>query len=265
MRPVALTIAGSDPSGGAGIQADLKTFAAFGVYGAAAIAALTVQDTRGVRETHEVPADFVAHEVEAVLADLAPAAVKTGMLLTAAVVEAVAAKLRAHAVSRLVVDPAMISKSGARLLAEDAIPAMKRALLPLALLVTPNAAEAEALAGVPVRDRETMREAARRIAALGPRAVLVKGGHVDVEAGLAIDVLYDGRDFEEFRAPRADSRMTRGTGCTLSAAIAALLALGKPLPAAIAGAKDYLTRAIAAGFAPGEGHGVPDHGVAPPA
>jgi hydroxymethylpyrimidine/phosphomethylpyrimidine kinase len=257
MRPIALTIAGSDPSGGAGIQADLKTFHAFGVFGTAAITALTVQNTCGVAAVHDVPPAFVAAEVEAVLSDIQVGAAKTGMLSQPAVVEAVAAALRAHALERLVVDPVMVAKGGARLLSEAAVAALVRDLLPLALLVTPNAEEAAALAGMAVRDRADMYEAARRIAALGPRAVLVKGGHVEIEAGVAIDVLHDGRDFVEIAAPRADARFTHGTGCALSAAITALLARGRPLEDAVREAKSWITRAIANGFAPGRGHGVP--------
>ncbi len=266
MIAAALTIAGSDSGGGAGIQADLKTFHSFGVFGTSAIAALTAQNTRGVVAIHDVPASFVAAQIDAVLSDIPVAAAKTGMLSRPDTVEAVADRLRAHSLRALVVDPVMVAKSGARLLSEDAVTALRRALLPLALLVTPNAAEAQVLAGgPPVRTRADMEDAARRIADLGPRAVLLKGGHLAIEPGVALDLLHlrDTGESIEFRAPRQDPRHTHGTGCTLSAAIAAGLALGKPLPEAVAIAKDFLTRALAAGIAPGSGHGCPDHRVRP--
>jgi hydroxymethylpyrimidine/phosphomethylpyrimidine kinase len=266
-RPTALTIAGSDPGGGAGIQADLKTFQAFGVFGTAAIAALTAQDTRGVHGVHPVPPAFVAAQVDAVLGDIGADAVKTGMLASAPLVEAVAARLRAHRVERLVVDPVMVAKGGARLLEPDAVGALERLLLPLALIVTPNAAEAEALAGIPVRDLAGMREAARRIRDMGPRAVLVKGGHVEETGALVVDLLLDeGGALHEMRGPRLDARHTHGTGCALSAAIAALLARGRPLAAAVDEARRWLALALARGAVPGRGagHGCPDHFTAPP-
>jgi hydroxymethylpyrimidine/phosphomethylpyrimidine kinase len=261
-----LTIAGSDPGGGAGIQADLKTFCAFGVYGAAVITALTAQNTRGVASIHEVPPEFVAAQLDAVLSDIPLGALKTGMLSNAAIVEVVADRIRRHAVGNLVVDPVMVSKSGARLLSGDAVEVLLRRLFPLALLVTPNAAEAEVLAGTAPRDCASMREAARRIAEFGPRAVLIKGGHIEgAEPGVALDVLYDAssREFFELRAPRHDARFTHGAGCTLSAGIAAGLALGRPLFEAVRAAKDFLARAIEAGILPGGGCGVPDHRVRP--
>jgi hydroxymethylpyrimidine/phosphomethylpyrimidine kinase len=257
MRATALTIAGSDPSGGAGIQADLKTFAAHGVYGAAVIAALTVQDTRGVREVREVPADFVAAQLEAVLADLRPAAVKTGMLLRADVVEVVARKLKEHAVPRLVVDPVMISTSGARLLEEDAVEAMKRELFPLATLVTPNAGEAEVLSGVKVVDLPSADKAAMGIAALGPRAVLVKGGHFTIEPGWATDHFVSQSDFVDIRGPRSAITDLHGAGCALAAAITARLALGEDLLGAVRRAKRWLTEAIEGAERPGRGRRVP--------
>jgi hydroxymethylpyrimidine/phosphomethylpyrimidine kinase len=248
---VALTIAGSDSSGGAGIQADLKTFAAHGVYGASAIAALTAQNTTGVMSVHAVPPAFVAAQIDAVADDLPIAAVKTGMLFDAGIVVAVSDVLRYRAFPNLVVDPVMVSKSGARLLEEDAVEALCRRLLPLATIVTPNLPEAAVLAGRPALSEEDRREAARRIAGLGPRAVLVKGGH-DMGPE-AIDLYYEDGRFESLRCPRLATRHTHGTGCTLSAAIAARLALGEPLFAAVQGAKEYLSRALAA--APGLGHG----------
>ena len=180
-RPRALTIAGSDSGGGAGIQADLKTFAAFGVYGASAITAVTAQNTLGVAAIHDVPAEIVAAQIDAVLSDIGADAVKTGMLFSTAIVEAVADRLRAHGVVRLVIDPVMIAKGGDRLLREDAVAALRASLLPLAAVVTPNAPEASVLAGLDVVDEPTAREAARRIHALGPRLVIVKGGHLGGE------------------------------------------------------------------------------------
>jgi hydroxymethylpyrimidine/phosphomethylpyrimidine kinase len=248
---VALTIAGSDSSGGAGIQADLKTFAAHGVYGASAIAALTAQNTTGVTSVHAVPPAFVAAQIDAVADDLPIAAVKTGMLFDAGIVAAVADVLRRRAFPNLVVDPVMVSKSGARLLEEDAVKALCERLLPLATLVTPNLPEAAVLAGRPVESDEDRREAARRIAGLGARAVLVKGGHATGPE--AIDLYYEDGRFEILRSPRQATRHTHGTGCTLSAAIAARLAKGDPLFEAVQGAKEYLGRALKA--APGLGHG----------
>ncbi len=262
----ALTIAGSDPGGGAGIQADLKTFAAHRVHGMAVVTALTAQSTLGVSGVHLPPAGFVAAELEAVLDDLRVDAVKTGMLGSAAIVEVVADALSSRRVERLVVDPVMVSKSGHRLLLPEAEEALSRRLLPLALLATPNLPEAEALASLEagsVRDRAGMRDVARRLRDLGPRAVLVKGGHLGAGEP-ALDLLYDDAGFEEISAPRLETTCTHGTGCTLSAAIAANLARGLALRDAVARAKRYLTAAMAAGFRPGRGLGVLDHGVAPP-
>jgi hydroxymethylpyrimidine/phosphomethylpyrimidine kinase len=244
---VALTIAGSDSSGGAGIQADLKTFAAHGVFGASAITALTAQNTLGVAAVHAVPPSFVAAQIDAVADDLPVAAVKTGMLLDAAIVTAVAEALRRRALPNLVVDPVMVSKSGARLLEEDAVKALVERLLPLATIVTPNLPEAAVLAG---RFTDS-REAARRIAGLGARAVLIKGGHADGPE--AIDLFYEDGRFEALASPRQATRHTHGTGCTLSAAITARLALGDGLFDAVKAAKAYIDRALAS--APGLGRG----------
>jgi hydroxymethylpyrimidine/phosphomethylpyrimidine kinase len=251
MTPIALTIAGSDSGGGAGIQADLKTFAAHGVYGASAIAALTAQNTTGVSAVHAVPPAFVAAQIDAVADDLPIAAVKTGMLFEAGVVDAVAGTLRRRDLPNVVVDPVMVSKSGARLLEEDAVEALRERLLPIATLVTPNLPEAAVLCGRPVGSDEERREAVRRVAGFGPRAVLLKGGHA---AGPeAVDLYDENGRFETLRSPRLATRHTHGTGCTLSAAIAARLALGDSLFDAVRGAKDYLARALAA--APGLGRG----------
>lgn len=247
----ALTIAGSDSGGGAGIQADLKTFAAFGVYGTTAITAITAQNTVEVTRIDAIDPAMVAAQIEAVAADIGVDAVKTGMLASAAIIEAVAVTVAARALPHLVVDPVMISKSGASLLADDAVATLIRRLLPLALVVTPNLPEAERLAGHPVVTIEERREAARRIAGLGPRIIVVKGGHADGDE--VIDLVYDGQRFLEIRGPRVATRSTHGTGCTFSAAITAGLALGRTPLEAIAGAREYLTAALRA--APGIGRG----------
>jgi hydroxymethylpyrimidine/phosphomethylpyrimidine kinase len=247
----ALTIAGSDSGGGAGIQADLKTFAALGVYGTSAITAVTAQNTVGVTRVQEIEPAVVAAQIEAVAGDIGVDAVKTGMLASAAIVEAVADAIAAHALPHVVVDPVMVSKSGAALLAGAALPVLVRRLLPLADVVTPNLPEAALLAGLPVATLDERREAARRIATLGPRIVVVKGGHAGGDE--VIDLIYDGTRFHEIRGPRIATRSTHGTGCTFSAAIAAGLALGRTALEAITGAREYLTAALEA--APGLGHG----------
>jgi hydroxymethylpyrimidine/phosphomethylpyrimidine kinase len=254
----ALTIAGSDSGGGAGIQADLKTFSAFRVFGMSVITAVTAQNSVGVQAVENLPPAFVAEQLRSVLSDLGADAAKCGMLSTAPIIEAVAAGLAAHPIPNLVVDPVMVATSGDTLLQPDARDALVRRILPLALVVTPNLPEAEALTGMPVRTREEMLEAARRIHAMGPRHVLVKGGHLK---GDALDLLWDGRDVAEFSVPRIETNSTHGTGCTLSAAIAAGLALGRPLTAAVAEAKRYVTATIAAGFTVGRGVGQLRHFV----
>jgi hydroxymethylpyrimidine/phosphomethylpyrimidine kinase len=250
--PRALTIAGSDSGGGAGIQADLKTFSAFRVFGMSAITAVTAQNSTGVQAVENLPPAFVAAQLRSVLKDFGADAAKCGMLSTAAIIEAVAGALREHPVPNLVVDPVMVAKSGDPLLQPDARKALVERILPLALVVTPNLHEAEALAGQPVRDRAGMEAAARRIHAMGPRHVLVKGGHLP---GEAVDLLWDGQGMTAFTAPRIESPNTHGTGCTLSAAIAAGLALGQPLGEAVGRAKAYVTRAIREGFQAGHGVG----------
>ncbi len=225
MVPIALTIAGSDSSGGAGIQADLATFAAFKVYGASVITALTAQNTTGVRAIFAISPDFVARQLDAVLDDLEVGAAKTGMLAGAAIIETLADRLRARPLRYLVVDPVMVAASGDLLLDPAANASMRNLMLPLATLLTPNLREAEVLTGRPVTTVAEMREAARALIDFGARAVLVKGGHL---GGDAIDDFFDGRRLREFGAARIQSRNTHGTGCTLSAAIAAGLALGKP-------------------------------------
>jgi hydroxymethylpyrimidine/phosphomethylpyrimidine kinase len=257
--PRALTIAGSDSGGGAGIQADLKTFSAFRVFGMSVITAVTAQNSMGVQGVENLPPAFVAQQLRSILDDFGADAAKCGMLSTAPIIEAVADLLAERRIGNLVVDPVMVAKSGDQLLRADARDALITRILPLALVVTPNVPEAEALAGLPVTDRAGMEEAARRIGALGPRHVLVKGGHLK---GDAMDLLWDGRDFHEFSVPRVDSPNTHGTGCTLSAAIAAGLALGNSLPDAVARAKAYVTRAIREGFSAGRGVGQLRHFLA---
>ena len=253
----ALTIAGSDSGGGAGIQADLKTFAAFGVHGASAIAALTAQNTRRVTGVHLVPPEFVVAQIDAVASDIPLQAVKTGMLGSAALVSAVAYALRGHALPNVVVDPVMVAKSGDRLLDASAIDTVRRELVPLAAVLTPNRMEAEALLGRDVRTRADARDAARALADLGARAVVIKGGHFDEED--VVDLLYDGSSFHEIRHERLASSATHGTGCTFAAAIAAGLALGRDVGAAVADAVEYVAGAIAHGRQVGSGHGVLDH------
>lgn len=253
----ALTIAGSDSGAGAGIQADLKTFAAHGVYGLSAIAALTAQNTVGVLGVHPVPPEFVVAQIDAVATDIAIHAVKTGMLATPAVVEVVADSLRRRALPLIVVDPVMVAKSGDQLLAEPAVDSVRSLLLPLATVVTPNRMEAEVLLGRPVRSRADARDAARRLVDLGAAASVVKGGHFDEPD--VVDLLFDGHEFHEFRHPRQDTRHTHGTGCTFAAALAANLALGRSLPEAVALTTDYVAGAIAHGLAIGHGHGPLDH------
>jgi hydroxymethylpyrimidine/phosphomethylpyrimidine kinase len=256
--PKALTIAGSDSGGGAGIQADLKTFSAFRVFGMSVITAATAQNSVGVQGVFDLPPEFVGRQIDSVLADFGADAVKIGMLSTSPIIGAVADRLRAHRPERIVLDPVMIAKSGNPLLQPDARTALIKELLPLALVVTPNLHEAEALAGMPVTTERDMEEAARRILALGPRNVLVKGGHL---RDSATDILWNGRDLSRFTAPRLDSTNTHGTGCTLSSAIAAGLARGHALRDAIGEAKAYVTAAIREGFQAGRGVGALRHFV----
>jgi len=255
--PRVLTIAGSDSGGGAGIQADLKTFAAFGVYGTSAITALTAQNTLGVTGVHVVPAEFVTAQIEAVASDIGCDAVKTGMLATAATVEAVVAAVVALELPNLVVDPVMVAKSGDRLLDDDAVHAVRASLLSRARVITPNIPEAEALAGIRIGSRGDMREAARRLADLCPGAVLVKGGHLPGPE--VVDVLFVHGVFHEFAGPRIEGRATHGTGCTTAAAVAAGLARGHDLAAAVEAAKAYVAGAMRHGIAVGRGHQPLDH------
>jgi hydroxymethylpyrimidine/phosphomethylpyrimidine kinase len=258
--PKALTIAGSDSGGGAGIQADLKTFSAFRVFGMSVITAVTAQNSLGVQGVENLPPAFVAQQLRSVLEDFGADAAKCGMLSTAPIIEAVATELTSHRIEKLVVDPVMVAKSGDQLLQPEARAALADRILPLALLVTPNLPEAEVLAGIRVAEAEDMEEAARRIHLMGPRYVLVKGGHLK---GDATDLLWNGREFTRFSTARVDSQNTHGTGCTFSAAIAAGLARGQALGDAIRSAKAYVTRAIREGFQAGRGvgqlrHFIPD-------
>jgi hydroxymethylpyrimidine/phosphomethylpyrimidine kinase len=246
----ALTIAGSDSSGGAGIQADLKTFAALGVYGTSAITAVTAQNTLGISAIMPVTPEMVAAQIEAVIADLGADAVKIGMLGTAANADVVAGCLARHHLANVVLDPVMIATHGARLLDEDGVAILCSRLLGLATVVTPNLAEAAALTGLPVRTMQEMRAAAMRLSGMGAHAVIVKGGHLDAAP---IDVLYDGRTFTELPGDRVDTRHIHGTGCTFSSAIAARLALGDSLIDAFRAAKTLVTCALQQ--APGLGHG----------
>jgi hydroxymethylpyrimidine/phosphomethylpyrimidine kinase len=260
MTPIALTIAGSDSGGGAGIQADLKTFSALGVYGASVITALTAQNTKGVSAIHDVPADFVAAQIDAVFSDLDVAAVKIGMVSQSSVIAAIAAGLERWRPRAVVLDPVMIAASGDRLLAPDAIDVLKRVLIPHALVLTPNLPEAAALLDAPIATTESdMRAQGERLLALGPRAVLVKGGHAD--GAESVDLLIEPAAFTRLAADRIATENTHGTGCTLSSAIAAGLARGLVLAEAVRVAKTYVTDALAAAnrIKIGSGHGPVHH------
>ena len=258
MTPVALTIAGSDPSGGAGIQADLKTFHQFRVYGEAVLTLITVQNTQSVTRVELLDPELVRQQIDAVLNDIPPHAAKTGALGSAAIIEAVA-----HAIgdTPLVVDPVMISKHGAPLISPEAVDALLRTLFPKALLITPNLHEAAALTGQPVETEEQMVAAARRLLDFGPKAVLVKGGHL---TGQASDVLVTKETLDWFTATRIDTPHTHGTGCTYSAAITALLASGTPLREAVQKAKTFINEAIQSNPGLGKGHGPVNHLTQPP-
>ena len=251
-----MTIAGSDSGGGAGIQADLKTFSALGVYGASTLTAITAQNTVAVTAVHELPTDVIAAQIDAVITDIGVDAVKTGMLSSVAIVEVVAQELKRHGIINLVVDPVMVAKSGDALLRREAVDSLRTRLLPLAAVVTPNIPEAETLTGREIVSDEDMRRAAEEIVAMGARAVVVKGGHRD---GPATDLYYDGSRFQEFSAPRFDTVNTHGTGCTFASAVAAGLAQGKDVIDAVAQAKEYVTGAIRNSYPLGQGHGPVHH------
>lgn len=255
---IALTIAGSDSGGGAGIQADLKTFQRFGVFGTSAITAITAQNTRGVSRWEPVSADLVRAQIDAIAEDLMPAAVKTGMLANAAIASIVAACIRDHAFRNYVLDPVMVATSGDALLERDAIDVIRSELIPQASLVTPNLHEAAILTGEKIEDEDGMARAAETIVGeMGAQAVLVKGGHLD-DGDRVVDILYDG-DVRAFRGKRIETTNTHGTGCTLSAAIAAQLAKGESIHAAVRRAIDYVHNAIATAPGLGSGHGPLNH------
>lgn len=247
-----LTIAGSDSGGGAGIQADLKAITLLGGYGMSVITAITAQNTVGVQAIHEVPARFVERQIDSVLSDIGADAIKTGMLTNQEIIEVVAKKVKQYGVKKVVVDPVMVSKSGASLLRMDAQEALIKELIPLAWVVTPNLMEASVLSGLKVDSLEGMKKAAHQIYKLGAKYVVVKGGHLK---GMAIDLLYDGKIFNEIEGPRIDTKNTHGTGCTYASAIATLLARGDTIDVAVRKAKTFITMAIQSGFSLGKGTG----------
>ena len=253
---IALTIAGSDSGGGAGIQADLKTFAALGVYGTSALTAVTAQNTLGVTGVQELSPDMVALQIDAVVSDIGADAVKTGMLANSGIVRVVADKVTEHGLPNLVVDPVMVAKGGDSLLQAAAVDALRTLLVPLALVVTPNLPEASVLVGYEVSTLEQARRAAMDIVGMGSRSVVVKGGHLQ---GDAVDVFYDGNEFREFSSPRVDTTSTHGTGCTFASAIAAGLAKGMGVEEAVGQAKAYVTEAIRRAIPIGSGHGPLNH------
>ena len=254
--PTAMTIAGSDSGAGAGVQADLKTFAALGVYGTSVLTAVTAQNTRQVTDMLELPTSLIGSQIDAVMADIGADAVKTGMLSSSEVVAAVAEKVRLHRLERLVVDPVMVAKAGDRLLRADAVEALRTLLIPLARVVTPNGPEAEVLTGRRVETLDDAKKAARDLVGMGATAAIVKGGHL---GGAATDTLYDGGDFIELTSPRVETTSDHGTGCTFASAITAGLAKGLDLAAAAALAKEYVTAALRHAFPMGRGHGPLNH------
>jgi len=256
----ALTIAGSDSGGGAGIQADLKVFTAFGVYGMSVVTAITAQNTVRISGIHGLPAQFVRLQLEAVLEDIGSDGIKTGMLLNADIVETVADSVRQYAVPFWVIDPVMVSKGGDRLLDERAVQILVKKCIPLCSLVTPNIPEAEVLAGIRIDTENDIFRAAKKIHRLGAGAVLIKGGH---RPGNATDILFDGKEFTRFVSEMIPTKNTHGTGCTYSAAILANLILGRPLEAAVRISKAYVTEAIRQAFPIGKGYGPLNHFIRP--
>ncbi|HJV45551.1 MAG TPA: bifunctional hydroxymethylpyrimidine kinase/phosphomethylpyrimidine kinase [Bacillota bacterium] len=252
----ALTIAGSDSGGGAGIQADLKTFTARNVYGMSAITAITAQNTLGVQGVHVVPLEMIEKQIDMVIEDLGVDAVKTGMLGTSDVIELVAQKLKQHKVTRLVVDPVMIAKGGAKLLEDEAVASMISQLIPLAAVITPNIPEAEVLTGRKITTVEDMVQAAKDIISMGARGVVIKGGHL---VGEPLDIFYDGRELTYYEGKRIQTRHTHGTGCTFAACIAAELAKGREIRKCIETAKAFITAAIQNELGLGTGHGPTNH------
>jgi len=256
--PVALTIAGSDSGGGAGIQADIKAMQANGVFATSVITAITAQNTVAVTDAMDVPISIISAQMEAVLSDFPVKAIKTGMLSSIEIIECVAEQLSDASSIPLVVDPVMISKSGFPLLKPDAVEILREQMLPLATVCTPNAHEAARLVGFPLKNEQDAKRAAELIMKMGPKNVLIKGGHLDDEED-ALDVLFDGTTMFCFRTPRIDTRHTHGTGCTYASTIAANLACGMDVPEAVEEAKLYVTEAIRFGLALGKGHGPTDH------
>jgi hydroxymethylpyrimidine/phosphomethylpyrimidine kinase len=257
MIPRVLTIAGSDSGGGAGIQADIKTFTALKVFGMSVITSITAQNTTGVSGIQDLPTKMIAQQFEAVAKDIGVDAAKTGMLSNEKIINVVARKIKQFRINQLVVDPVMRAKSGDALLRPAAQKALIKKIIPLALVVTPNIPEAEALTGREINSTEDMKQAALQIAAQGPRYVLIKGGHSN--DGRSMDLLYDRTKFHFFVGKRYNTKNTHGTGCTLSAAIAAYLALGNEVPSAVRLAKNFVTGAISQSFALGKGHGPLNH------
>jgi len=255
--PRAMTIAGSDSGAGAGIQADLKTFAAHGVYGTSVITAVTAQNTTSVLAIAEVPEEVIIHQIDGVIEDIGTDAIKTGMLSSGSIIEVVSNRIEAWGIANVVVDPVMVAKSGDALLQPNAVRSLVKYLLPISLIVTPNLPEAQVLSGKTITNDASEEESARIIAGLGPKIVVIKGGHRDSTE--AIDLIFDGTSFERISGPRFETANTHGTGCTFSAAIAANLALGVDPIRAIERAKDYLSAAIRESFPIGAGHSPVNH------
>lgn len=253
----AMTVAGSDSGGGAGLQADLKTFAANGVYGTSVVTTITAQNTLGVQEVLELPIALIESQIDSVLTDIGTDVVKTGMLYSSEVIRAVAAKISQYDIGLLVVDPVMKAKGGAKLINDEAIDTLRNVLLPMATVITPNAPEAQDLTGIVVKDIDSAREAAIKLVEMGAKSAVVKGGHFDV--GPATDVLYDGEEFRLFTTRRVDTPNTHGTGCTFASATAAGLAKGKSIRDSVSDAKSYVTGAIRNNFPMGNGHGPLNH------
>jgi len=256
--PKALTIAGSDSGGGAGIQADLKTFAALGVYGTTAITAITAQNTKEVTAVHNVPLDIISSQIDAVILDIGADAVKIGMLSNAKIIKTVAESLKNHKIKNIVLDPVMIAASGAKLLQDDAIDSLKKELIPLALVITPNIPEAEVLVDKKIETFDDVKEAAKEILKSGCKTVLMKGGHLNIEENVVIDIFYDGNDFVEIKNKKI-SKIGHGTGCTLSSAIAANIAKGYEIKKAVKIGIEYVHNALEKGYKVGAQNYVLDH------
>ena len=254
--PKSLTIAGSDSGGGAGIQADLKTFASLGVYGTSAITAVTSQNTLGVTDIVNVPAKSVISQIEAVISDIGTDSIKIGMLSNASIVNAVSSYISQSNFEKVIVDPVMISKSGHKLLSESAIKSMIKMLIPISFIITPNIPEASIISKTKIHSIESAKIAAKKIVKLGAKACIVKGGHFD---GPPVDVFYDGKKYETFKSERINTKNTHGTGCTFSAAIAAYIAKGEDIISAISKSKNYINCAIQEDFLVGKGHGPLNH------